>query len=223
MGVSRRGCAVGGPAGMTDPRRSADGGFIYQFDQSGKFSSVTPDRDLAVRQDSQSGRVVAAVFQPFQAVQNNRCRIPRTDITYDSTHGVPPNFSSLRGAKRQSNLLISCEIASPIRGLAMTWMLPPPACLSLRLPGSHCGRIRFRRERRRGYGIPGGHPLTVRFSFPHPIPSPVGRGARGEGNWLRLAAETLILVILRLRHALAYARVWLRSGSCAIFPGNDFE
>ena len=44
--------------------------------------------------------------------------------------------------------------------------MPFLAFLSFRLPGKHCWRVIFRRERDRGYGIPGGHPLTFRFYGP---------------------------------------------------------
>jgi hypothetical protein len=89
VGVASVWLAVGCPACMSDPQLTVQGRFVYQALKAGKLARVPPDLDVAVLQDRQAGRVVAAVFQPFQSVQDDRRGVTRPDVTYNTAHGNP--------------------------------------------------------------------------------------------------------------------------------------
>ena len=77
---------------MRRPTRVADAAAAVQW-RLGQKVPQAPDasRQLAGLdptsvQDRDSGGVVAAIFEPAQALHQNRCRFPRPDVPDDSTH-----------------------------------------------------------------------------------------------------------------------------------------
>jgi hypothetical protein len=59
--------------------------------QARQLAGVAAHFDMAVFQHRQAGRIIAAVFQPLQPVQDNRRRVCAANITNDSTHSRDPS------------------------------------------------------------------------------------------------------------------------------------
>jgi len=87
MGVAAGRLAVGGPAGVADADLPAHGiGFQHLY-QPRQLAHLAPHADGAIgMHHRQTGRVVAAILQPFQAFENDGGRVPRPHVTDDSTH-----------------------------------------------------------------------------------------------------------------------------------------
>ena len=87
-----------GPAGVADAvgaveRLEADG-----FFQVAQFAFGAADlQALAVAGDRDSGRIIAAVFQPPQAIEDDRHDLLLADIANNATHAGTPMIS-LRGS-----------------------------------------------------------------------------------------------------------------------------
>jgi hypothetical protein len=94
MGVALAGGAMRRPARMPDAdaageRRTGDG-----LLQVGQFARLPPHLDGVVGVDHrQPSRIIAAIFQLAQPMQNNGRRFLRADITNDATHGCFPLMS----------------------------------------------------------------------------------------------------------------------------------
>ena len=87
VGIGDGGGAVGGPAGMADAAEAGDvfaviGDAIQVF----QVAAALFGEDLALMLHGDARRVIAAVFQPFQAVQKYRSRLLGAGKAYDSTH-----------------------------------------------------------------------------------------------------------------------------------------
>ena len=90
MGVTLAGLAVGGPARVTDADVTFDGRFDQPVGQVAEFSNVAADGDAAALNDGDARRIIAAIFQPAQPVQDDLGRVARADVTDDTTHRDPP-------------------------------------------------------------------------------------------------------------------------------------
>ncbi len=77
---------VGGPAGMAD----ADGPpwrlLLQNSLELSELADATSDLDAATAQQCETGRVVAAVLEAPQSLEDNARRILLADVSYDSTH-----------------------------------------------------------------------------------------------------------------------------------------
>src|SRR5207245_4786492 len=96
--------AVGRPARVSDAQRPGNG---LLFEQPGELrNSADPlaDDDAAVVEDGQSRAVVAAVFEPVQALHQHidGVSLPLPDIADDSTHGFTPE-SLMHPPRRKTN------------------------------------------------------------------------------------------------------------------------
>ena len=89
VSVAGGGFAVSGPAGMANADLALKRGFLYQGDQALEFPGVAAHLNVPILDHRQSGRIIAAILQPFQPVQDDRGGVPWTNITNDSTHWVP--------------------------------------------------------------------------------------------------------------------------------------
>ena len=78
--------AVRGPARMPDAHVALYRSAVDQLRQFIELARVFADLDMAVGKHRQPGRVIAAVFQPPQAVEDNRGCVLFADVSYDSTH-----------------------------------------------------------------------------------------------------------------------------------------
>ena len=89
MGVTLAGGAVSGPAGVSDAYgrgRALRGQFFLELHDSADGSrNVDP---VAFKQGYPSG-VISAVFQPFEALDEDRARLFVSDITDNSAHETP--------------------------------------------------------------------------------------------------------------------------------------
>ncbi len=86
--IAFRGCAMRRPARVTDPDLPCDRTAAHPIAQIGQLAHIAPDGDLPVFKHGQPCRVVTAIFQALQTIQNNGCRIPKADITHNATHGL---------------------------------------------------------------------------------------------------------------------------------------
>ena len=87
MGVALAGLAVGGPARVPDADIARDRAFVQAAGEIAQLADVATDRDLAILDDRDAGRIVAAILQPPQAFQDDLGRVARANITDDPTHG----------------------------------------------------------------------------------------------------------------------------------------
>ena len=114
MRVQIRRNTVGGPSGVADTDRSRKGcavlcQLLKYFQASYRF--FHPDFFSVI--DSNSGRVVSAVFQLCQSVQQDRSSLVSSNISNNSTHRFYPPNSKRRhpcSVFRLCRLLISCSL-----------------------------------------------------------------------------------------------------------------
>ena len=87
MGVLFRRTSVRGPAGMADAVVAIDRIEAQNVFEIAKFTRRAADSEgFIVTVDGESGRVVAAIFEPFQSIQDDRNGALRADVTHDSAH-----------------------------------------------------------------------------------------------------------------------------------------
>ena len=96
VGVGLAGLAMGGPAGVTDANRAGDRAPGDQTLQLAELALGAAKLDGAVGERRQAGRIVAAVFEPPQPVEDVRRRLIRAGDADDSAHssGTPPSLVS---------------------------------------------------------------------------------------------------------------------------------
>src|ERR1041385_4303291 len=83
------GASMSSPAGMADTecsiQRAASNGIL----EIAQLALGAPDRELGiVTKTSQSRRIVAPILQPLQSLKDDGYGAMRSNITYDSTHGL---------------------------------------------------------------------------------------------------------------------------------------
>src|SRR5690606_33972481 len=94
--VARR--AVRGPARVPHPDRALDRPRGQQRGQFVHFALFLADRHAAV-EDSDAGRIVPAVFKPFETSDEKLARVAGTDVSDDATH------SAYKGSQRKATKL----------------------------------------------------------------------------------------------------------------------
>src|SRR5512146_1056738 len=92
MGVLFRGTAVGRPAGVADAvgaveRLQADD--LFQVAQLALGTAHL--KAIAVTRDCNAGRVIAAIFQPPQAVNDDRHNLLLPYVAHNAAHGSAPS------------------------------------------------------------------------------------------------------------------------------------
>jgi hypothetical protein len=88
VGVALGRHAVGGPAGMGDAQVAVDGGFFHQLPQHGHLAHRADAADMAVGlAHRQARRVIAAIFQALQALDQDGNDVALGDGADDATHG----------------------------------------------------------------------------------------------------------------------------------------
>jgi hypothetical protein len=90
VGVAVRGRAVGGPPGVSDPAAGVVLGRAELLVQVLQPAGPPLHQQAAVQQ-RQPGRVVPAVLQPAQTVEDNGLSVPGSDVPDDPAHGVETN------------------------------------------------------------------------------------------------------------------------------------
>ena len=88
VGILLAGLAVGGPTRMPDTRSALGIGNQRGFFQFCHFAYGADRNQITVLQYSQAGRVVSAVFQFFQTVNNIRYAVIITYIADNSAHNT---------------------------------------------------------------------------------------------------------------------------------------
>ena len=97
MGVLFGGPAVRRPARVADAVRAVQRVHPDDFFQVAQFARSAANGELIVPiQHRDSGRIVAAIFQPLQAVQNDGDRFPVPDVSDNSAH-VLSGYGMARG------------------------------------------------------------------------------------------------------------------------------
>src|SRR5258708_25649812 len=98
MGVFLGRAAMGGPTRVADAVGGLAGGVLQDFFQNAQLARSATDLELAVLGDhSDSGGIVAAVFQLAQALNDHGHNFFRSDVTDNSTHGtMAPGNASLK-------------------------------------------------------------------------------------------------------------------------------
>ena len=103
---------MGGPAGVGD----ADGGVNTLAVELGLQGGNSPDgpldRDSPVVQDGNPGRVVPAILQAFEALDQDRPSRTISDVPYDTAHGAR---SFLVGVVRTLFLIEQARETTPLR------------------------------------------------------------------------------------------------------------
>ena len=90
MRVQLRRASVRGPARVPDPGRAGGGRAVELLDEVAELAGRAVDREPAVRQGRDARRVVAAVFEPLQPLEEERARLTGTDVADDAAHGLRP-------------------------------------------------------------------------------------------------------------------------------------
>ena len=79
--------AVRRPARVADARRPGGGMPRELLDEVAELAGRAVDREAAVRERRDAGRVVAAVLEPLQPLEQERARLLRADVADDAAHG----------------------------------------------------------------------------------------------------------------------------------------
>ena len=74
------------PAGMADADHAVERVALEQRFEVGDFALAAAPFDMAVDDGRNASRIIAAVFEPLEAVDQERCRGLRTDHTENATH-----------------------------------------------------------------------------------------------------------------------------------------
>ena len=83
------GLAMGGPAGMADADRAGTVFPVQERFQVRYLALAFVDVQAAARVDHRhAGAVIAPVLQPMESLDDDRARLPLTNITYDSAHNT---------------------------------------------------------------------------------------------------------------------------------------
>ena len=90
MSIGGTGFTVCGPTRMGDADIALYRIFVNQRFQSIYFTNCTFSTQILVFYDGQTGRIVASVFQTFQAFQQNGHHIPLRYRSNDSAHIISP-------------------------------------------------------------------------------------------------------------------------------------
>ena len=93
MGVAIVGGAVRGPARVTDADAAGRGLVAEMADEVLNAAGSFAEMQIAAGQRRQAGTVVAAIFQPVQALNEDGFRFPGAGIADDAAHAC----SSLNG------------------------------------------------------------------------------------------------------------------------------
>jgi len=97
MRVARGRRTMSRPARVTNSRRTADRFFRDEINQLSEFARVAPQVNMIAIDNRNARRVVAAIFKALQAIQDDRRRVTRSDVSNDSTHKrVPPVIYDFR-------------------------------------------------------------------------------------------------------------------------------
>ena len=87
MGVLLRRAAMGRPAGMPDTVSAVDWTQADGFFQVAQLAfGAAHLQPVAISAHSDSRRVIAAILEPFQAIENDWNNALFTDVTNNSTH-----------------------------------------------------------------------------------------------------------------------------------------
>ena len=118
----------GGPA-VRRPARVADAvGAVDRVQPDGVFQVAqlargAPHRQVMVAvQDRDAGRIVAAIFQAPQAVQNDRDRLPVPDVADNSTHNFRIAWERRQeGALPSARIIFAAKNTSPATKPSKAW------------------------------------------------------------------------------------------------------
>src|ERR1700738_2513761 len=78
--------SVGGPAGMADAVGTGWRFLRHQFRESGNPARALAGFDMIAVDDGDAGRIVAAIFQTAQPLEQNGARFRAPDVTNDPEH-----------------------------------------------------------------------------------------------------------------------------------------
>ncbi len=141
VGVAR--LAVGGPAGVADSGRAAEAG----RDGRGELGDpplLLADPEIRLADDRQAGRVIAAVLEPGQPVQQDRGRVLRADVGDDAAHVIPRFRSSVGSSVDEAAQLTDRQLGCGHRPVPQLGRDPledrivrQPARLQLAVPPPH--------------------------------------------------------------------------------------
>ncbi len=97
MCVRHGGCAMRGPAGVADARLAGEWRMHQKIRQVHQLAHRAAAIQLAVVDRGNPGTVIAAIFQPFQRLDQQRRYFVIAQYTDNSTHFMLPlsSFSSL--------------------------------------------------------------------------------------------------------------------------------
>ena len=92
MGVAVGGRAVGGPARVADADAAGRRLLLQMSGQFGDAAGPLADVQMRAGQRGHAGAVVAAIFQPPQALDKDRFRLSIAHVTDDAAHKAIPLF-----------------------------------------------------------------------------------------------------------------------------------
>ena len=78
--------SVRSPAGVADSVATGSGLFGHQFREGGDPSRTLAGLDVIMIDNRHTGRVVAAILEASQPIEQDRRRLRTTDVTDDSAH-----------------------------------------------------------------------------------------------------------------------------------------
>jgi len=90
--------AVGCPTGVPHARMPMKGRSLQELEQVLQLADAAATLDALLRQNGDARRVIAAVLEPFQALNDDAGRIARAEVSHNATHGgSPPRLRPTRG------------------------------------------------------------------------------------------------------------------------------
>src|SRR3982751_1854691 len=92
MGVLLGWFAMGRPSRMADPGGPTEALFRQRLFQIDQLADTAADFDFSVMVNRDAGRIVSAIFQALQAIQQNGNRVLITDVSDYPAHGAYPFF-----------------------------------------------------------------------------------------------------------------------------------
>ncbi len=123
MRVRIVGSTVRRPARVRDPGVACRRPAVQVLGQVGELARLLLDEDAPLRGEERDAcRVVAAILEPPQPVDQDRRSVSRTDVADDAAHGAPPlRFSRLAGVRASVQPCVGelCQLARDLLDLGL--------------------------------------------------------------------------------------------------------
>ena len=107
-----RGSSVGGPPRVSEAVVSGKRGADQRLLETCELAGAAPHLDAAIAHHGHASRVVPAILEAAQSLDENRNDLLGADVADDTAHVSGPYFTALSAARRRSSQpgLFSCRL-----------------------------------------------------------------------------------------------------------------